>query len=604
MMRQFKSTHKTNRSMKLKDALSSLYRHLPPHRRRQLFGVFGLSVIGAIAELGTISAIIPFLALMADPSLATRYTLLESVLGFMGWSSEKNIFSAATVLFVVMALTTGMVRVILTWVVYHFTFGVGTDLGKEVYHRILTQPYSYHVARNSSQTLASLNNVQSIVGGVINPLMQGAVSGLFVLAIAAALLFTNALASIVTASTFVAIYWLVTVLTRKKLNKNSEIIAKMEAQRIQAIQEGLGGIRDVILDGTQDLFVQRYWDCETRERRAMAVNAFMSYAPRYLIESFGMIVMASLAFVLSARIGVSGALPVLGALALGAQRALPQVQAIYYGWASINATGAVLAEIVSLLDLPASEQHPVRASDRLRFIESIELDNVCFRYIAEGPAVLSDVSLKIERGARVGFIGKTGSGKSTLVDVVMGLLQPTRGKIMIDGRVLTESNCKRWQAAIAHVPQSIYLSDATIAENIAFGLKAELIDRDRVQEAANRAKIAEFVETLPGKYDTFVGERGIRLSGGQRQRIGLARAFYKRADIIVLDEATSALDNETEAAVMNAIYSDTRDVTVLIIAHRLTTLRECDRIFALTDGRIVAELDYGDLIETAPASNS
>jgi ABC-type multidrug transport system fused ATPase/permease subunit len=584
----------------LRESVWRLYRQLSRRRRGQLIGLFGLSVIGAIAELGTIGAVLPFLALMADPTLATRYSLLRSAFVFLGWGPDESIFLPAAALFVVMAFAVGVVRIVLTWVVYRFTYGIGADLGREIYRRTLLQPYSYHVARNSSETLASLNKVQSVVYGVINPVMQSAVSILFVLAIAVALLIANALITIVTALTFVVIYWLISVVTRKELNRNSEVIAEMETQRVQAIQEGLGGIRDVILDGTQGVFVNRYWTSESRERRAQAVTSFMSYAPRYMIESLGMIVIAILAFWLSVRnSGVSGALPTLGALALGAQRALPQIQLVYFAWASMNANRASLDDVVFVLELPVPEVAPVADNDRLRVKRSIELDNVSFRFSADGPEVLSRVNLRIERGARIGIVGKTGSGKSTLVDLIMGLLEPTRGEIRIDGRRLTSANRRRWQAAIAHVPQAIYLADATIAENVAFGRAPRSIDRELVREAAERAEIAAFVEASPDKFDTVVGERGVRLSGGQRQRIGLARAFYKGADIVVLDEATSALDNETEAAVMNAVYATSRDVTVLIIAHRLTTLRTCDRIIELDNGKVVRECRYQDLVELA-----
>lgn len=570
---------------------------LSRRRHGQLVGLLGLSVIGALAELGTIGAVLPFLALMAEPSLASRYALLRSVFTFLGWGADKDIFLPVTALFVVMALAVGAIRTLLTWVVYRFSYGVGADLGKEIYRRTLRQPYAYHVARNSSETLASLTKVQHVVGGVINPLMQSAVAVLFVAAIAVALLIANAGVLILTALAFAGVYWLITATTRTELNRQSAVVAEMETRRVQAVQEGLGGIRDVILDGTQGVFVDRYWIAESRERRAQAASAFMSFAPRYVIESLGMIAIAVLAFVMSTRdSGAAGALPSLGALALGAQRALPQIQLVYFGWASISANRASLDDVVSVLELPIVDAAPIAAADRLRIERSIELDNVSFRYSADGPEVLSQINLKIERGARVGIAGKTGSGKSTLVDLIMGLLEPTGGEIRIDGRRLAEANRRRWQAAIAHVPQAIFLADATIAENIAFGQEPRSIDRARVAEAVDRAAMAGFVKSSPKQLNAVVGERGVRLSGGQRQRIGLARAFYKGADVIVLDEATSALDNATEAAVMDAVYATSRDVTVLIIAHRLTTLRTCDRIIELDGGRIVRECRYEDLV--------
>jgi ATP-binding cassette, subfamily B, bacterial PglK len=589
-------------ALNLRQGVRRLFRQLSRRRRAQLAGLIGLSVIGAIAELATIGAVFPFLALMANPALATRYSLLRSIFAILGWDPNKSIFLPATLLFIVMALAVGLVRVGLVWVVYRFTYGVGADLGKEFYRRILLQPYSYHVTRNSSETLGGLSKVQWAVSGVITPLVQSAVSMLFVLAIAVALLVANALVSIMTTLIFVTIYWLITLTTRKKLNKNSEVISRLEKERIQAVQEGLGGIRDVILDGTQGVFLNRYWGHESRQRRAQAANTFMTYAPRYVIESFGMIVMALLGFWVSLRTGdFSGALPILGALALGAQRALPQIQLIFAGWASVNANKAVLLDLVSVLELPIYEVTRVAEANKLRVEHSIELDDVSFHYSADGPEIVSSVTLRIERGGRIGFIGKTGSGKTTLADLIMGLLEPTGGEIRIDGQRLTVTNLRRWQAVIGHVPQAIYLADATIAENIAFGHDPRSIDRQRVREAAEQAEIATFVESLPEQFDTMVGERGIRLSGGQRQRIGLARAFYKRAAIIVLDEATSALDNETEGAVMNAIYASSRDVTVLIIAHRLTTLRTCDQVFELNNGRIVRECRYQDIVE--PTAN-
>jgi ABC-type bacteriocin/lantibiotic exporter with double-glycine peptidase domain len=585
--------------LSLWEGLWRLYRHLSRRRRLQLTGVFGLSVIGALAELATIGAVLPFLALMADPTLTARYSVVRSTLTSLGWSSEKSIFFHAAALFICMALVVGAVRTVLTWAVFRFTFGIGADLGKEIYRRTLLQPYSYHIARNSSETLANLTMVQSVIGGVVNPLMQSAVAGLFVIAIAMALLAASALASILTALTFVAIYGIISLVTRQELNRNSKVIAEMETQRVQAIQEGLGGVRDVIIDGTQNVFVNRYWAYEARQRRAQAVTYFLSYAPRYLIESLGMIVIAMLALWLSTRAaGLSGALPILGALALGAQRALPQIQLIYFGWASMNASKAALGDVVTILELPVPAGAPVAETDRLRVERSINLEEVSFRYVGDGPEVLSRINLTIERGARIGLVGKTGSGKSTLADLIMGLLEPTHGHIRIDGKPLTAANRGRWQAAIAHVPQAIYLADATIAENIAFGQDPQSVDRKRIREAAERAKIASFVDSLPNNFDTIVGERGVRLSGGQRQRIGLARAFYKRANIVIMDEATSALDSETEAVVMNGIYASGRDTTVLIVAHRLTTLRTCDRIVELNDGKIVRECHYQDLAES------
>jgi ABC-type multidrug transport system fused ATPase/permease subunit len=235
--------------------------------------------------------------------------------------------------------------------------------------------------------------------------------------------------------------------------------------------------------------------------------------------------------------------------------------------------------------------------------EKFAWTGVSFRYVDDRPMVLNDVSLVIPKGSRVGFIGKTGSGKSTIIDLVMGLMMPTSGEVRIDDAVLSPDTVRAWQAQIAHVPQAIYLADTNVAGNIAFGVSEEKIDMERVREAARQAELAEFIESLPEKYDTIVGERGIRLSGGQRQRIGIARALYKRASVLVFDEATSALDNETEAAVMGAIERLQRDLTILIIAHRVTTVAMCDKVIKLDGGEVVAEGPYETVVAgkgTAP----
>jgi ABC-type multidrug transport system fused ATPase/permease subunit len=310
-----------------------------------------------------------------------------------------------------------------------------------------------------------------------------------------------------------------------------------------------------------------------------------------------MVVIAGIAYSLSQSAGgISASLPVLGALALGAQKIMPQMQQIYFGVVSVGGSQQALFDVLALLEQPIliEEASPV-PSIPTNLKHSIKLCNLSFRYRQETPEILKDLNLEIVRGSRVGFIGKTGSGKSTVIDLIMGLLEPTSGCIKIDGLSLNKKNRGEWQSRIAHVPQTIYLADSTIAENIAFGVDTHLIDHERVQDAARKAQLSEFIGTLAARYQTAVGERGVRLSGGQRQRIGLARALYKNADLLILDEATSALDDATENAVMQSINSLGNEITVLMIAHRTSTLSNCDRIFELEDGRLKKEYGYEEL---------
>jgi ATP-binding cassette subfamily B protein len=296
--------------------------------------------------------------------------------------------------------------------------------------------------------------------------------------------------------------------------------------------------------------------------------------------------------------GLSTAIPILGALALGAQRILPILQQAYASYTYMKGGEASLIDTLELLDQELPKFLSVENSNVLvTFKDKIELKNITFKYNLNQKAILHEFNLKIPKGSRVGIIGKTGSGKSTLLDLIMGLIQPTHGQLLIDNVSIDENNYRQWQGHIAHVPQSIYLSDASISENIAFGVPRIDIDFDRVVLASQKAQIDNVIETWDNKYDTIVGERGVRLSGGQRQRIGIARALYKNADVIIFDEATSALDNETEKEVMDSIRLLGDKLTILIVAHRLSTLKECDFIIELNGGAVSRMGTYNALIK-------
>ena len=317
-----------------------------------------------------------------------------------------------------------------------------------------------------------------------------------------------------------------------------------------------------------------------------------------------MILIAVLAYVLSLKAdGIITALPLFGVLTLSAQRLLPALQQSYSAWAVITGSQAVLANVLELLnqELPPEVIHP--SIKQMNFCESIQFDNVSFRYSNDGQWVLRDMNLTINKRSRVGIIGTTGCGKSTTIDIMMGLLMPSEGSILVDGQLLNNDRLWAWQRNIAHVPQDIYLSDNTVAENIAFGIPLDQVDMARVYDVANKAQLNEFINNLSDGYNTIVGERGVRLSGGQRQRIGIARALYKRASILVFDEATSALDSSTEKSILDAINSLSRDLTIIMIAHRITTVQNCDIIYEIDRGKVVSSSNYNELIDKTHVLN-
>jgi len=374
----------------------------------------------------------------------------------------------------------------------------------------------------------------------------------------------------------------------------------------------LGGIRDVLLDRSQPFFEQTYASRIRSYRLAGAAINSKAQVPRYLIEGFAvlLIVGLSLGLALSGQ-GIERQLPLLGILALGAYRLLQPLQQCFSALNGLQASQASMLRIKPFLQPPESTNAPPIAAvmPRRRTGETsiplvvVALEHLSFRYTPEGPWVLQDLDLAIEPGERLAFVGSTGSGKSTCSDLILGLLQPAEGQVLVQGEDLhgRPGLLEAWQRCVAHVPQMIYLSDASFAANIAFGVPAQRIDVERVKCAAEQARIAELIEGSPQGYDTVVGERGVRLSGGQRQRIGIARALYKQAELLVLDEATSALDNRTEAEVMAAVEALDRDITVILIAHRLSTVERCDRIVLLEQGRIRAIGSYQELTASSAA---
>jgi ATP-binding cassette subfamily B protein len=384
------------------------------------------------------------------------------------------------------------------------------------------------------------------------------------------------------------------------LDRNGKRIAYEQTQVVKALKEGLGGIRDILMDGTQSVYCGIFVKADYPLRQAMGNNAFLGGSPRYILEALGIVLIASLAYIISLQAGgIATALPVLGALALAAQRMLPAMQQMYGNWAGMAGSLESLIDILKLLDQPLPEEIMQPTPAPLHFEKDIRFRDVRFRYTRDDTWVLDGLSLTIPKGMRVGFVGSTGSGKTTTMDLLMGLLMPDQGEILVDGQTISGDRVRAWQQTIAHVPQNIYLSDATLAENIAFGVPANTIDLDRVQQVARQAQIADFIESSRDGYQAFVGERGIRLSGGQRQRIGIARALYKQASVLVFDEATSALDNVTEQLLMDAIEGLNRDFTVLLIAHRLTTVQRCDIVVELKHGRVLAQGTYEQLFESS-----
>ena len=567
--------------------LKRLWHHISRRRRRQFSMLLLLILLASFAEILSIGAVLPFLGALAAPDHIFELQATQPVIQALNLTEPKQLLLPLTIAFGFAAFFAGAIRLLLLWASTKLSYAAGSDLSISIYRRTLYQPYAVHCARNSSEVINGISNKTNGVISAIAMLFTLISSAVILITILLALLSVDPITALSAFGGFGLIYVAIIWLTQKKLSINSERMARESTQVIKSLQEGLGGIRDVLIDGNQDTYCQIYSNADLSLRRAQGSSSFIAISPRYAMEALGMLLIATLAYLLAKEAdGIVKAIPVLGALALGAQRLLPVLQNAYGAWSGIISSQVSLQDALELLDQPLPDYANQVLEKPLPFNHSITLKQIDFRYSEQTPYVIKQLSLTITKGSRVGFIGTTGSGKSTLLDIVMGLLQPTSGILEIDGQSITPDNQRAWQLHIAHVPQAIFLADSTIEENIALGVPKDKIDHIRVKHAAQQAQIAESVEAWPSKYQTFVGERGVRLSGGQRQRIGIARALYKQADVIIFDEATSALDNETEQSVMQAIENLSKDLTLLIIAHRLTTLKNCTQIVEMRNGSI------------------
>jgi len=589
--------------------LGVLWGYLSKRRRRQFWLLLILMIVASITEIISVGAVLPFLGVLTAPNQVYQHQLMQPINNVLNITSPEQLLLPLTVAFIMAALLAGTIRLTLLYVMTRLSFATGADLSINIYRRTLYQEYAVHVSRNSSEVINGIiTKTNTIINGIINPTLNLISSTIIVTAILGALFAIDISVALTASLGFGTLYLLVVRYTKRQLHENSQTIADQSTQMVKSLQEGLGGIRDVLIDRSQQFYCDLYRDADLPLRRASGNNQFISSSPRYAMEAVGMAIIAAIAYTMSLRSdGLAAAIPILGALALGAQRLLPALQQVYGSYTTIKGSYSSFQDVLSLLKQPLPE-YAQQATDNelfkpISFKNEIGLNDISFRYAADSmentPWVLKNINLTLSKGTRTGFIGVTGSGKSTLLDIIMGLLSSTSGKLTIDGKAITNKNRRAWQAHIAHVPQNIYLSDSTIEENIAFGISKEKINHEQVVKAAKQAQIAELIEVWEDGYKTFVGERGVRLSGGQRQRIGIARALYKQANVLIFDEATSALDNETEEAVMKAIEGLERELTILIIAHRLTTLKGCDQIVQLDKNNIIHIGNYLEIINNS-----
>jgi ATP-binding cassette, subfamily B, bacterial PglK len=585
--------------------IKELWKHLAKRRRKQFFLLLILMVLASIMEIVSIGAVVPFLGALTSPEQIYQHHLAQPLIQILEITDSSQLLLPLTIIFVMAVLIAATTRLLLLYVSTRLSYATGADLSINIYRRTLYQDYSVHTSHNSSEIINSIiTKTNTVIGSILSPILTFIIAVIMMIGIISIVFTINAQATLITFSIFALLYGIISFFTKISLQKNSQLIATQSTQMIKSLQEGLGGIRDVLIDGTQEVYCKLYQTADLSLRRAAGDNVFISSSPRYLMEAIGMILIAIMAYTLALQEGgIATAIPVLGALAVGAQKLLPALQQAYYSYSTIRGAKSSFIDVVNLLNQPLPDSVNQDVIKPMPFKQEIVFKNLSFRYAKDTPWILKNVNLSFKKGETIGFIGVTGSGKSTLIDILMGLLIPTSGELLIDGVAITQKNRRAWQLHISHVPQSIYLADSTIQENIAFGVESGQIKEHKVVQAAQQAKIAEKINDLKNKYKTFVGERGVQLSGGQRQRIGIARALYKDGNILIFDEATSALDDQTEQQIMQQIAQLKNEKTIFIIAHRLTTLKECDKIIRMNMDHTIEQVNYDQIIFNKSINN-
>jgi HlyD family secretion protein len=585
--------------------IKQIYSVLTHKQRKQFVYLQLLMAAMAFAEVGSVSAMGFFMAMVADQSLILKSELVNSIYSYLALQNFNQFIvyvGIATFLFLIFAATLSIITV---WRVAMFSSSIGHQMADSLFKYYLSQPWLFHAAGSSSQLTKQISAETSrVTSQIVNPLMQMNAKLTLVIVMLVGLILLNPMVVFVGGGTLLLAYLLLYKLVRLRLLNNGKKISEMSSKRYKLMAESFGGIKEVLLLARQPYFIQQFGKSGKALSRSIGVNNGLVQVPKYFMEvvAFSSVIILVLYLVTSTQQNLVAILPVLTIYAVAGFKVLPAFQQIYNSIATIK--GALPSFEAIKKDL-INSQHmltqkaviAVESTNELSFKSALSMQHVTFGYADKSALALYDISLNIPANKTIAFVGHTGSGKSTLIDLILGLITPASGQIFIDNIPLTTANLRNWQKKIGFVPQSIFLSDASIMQNIAFGLAEELIDQNRIQEVLALANLASFINELPNGMHTRVGERGVQLSGGQRQRIGIARALYLNPEVLIFDEATSALDNMTERLIMDAINALAGNKTIIFIAHRLTTIQKCDVIYLMDKSRIVAQGNYETLRE-------
>lgn len=592
--------------------IRQLFSLLSDKQRKQFYLLQVLVVLMAFTELLGIASIAPFMALVGDTSMLERDNMFATLYAMSGMTDPMD-FIFYTGLLVLVALTVStIVSMYTTWKLSLYGASVGVEIADQLYTYYMKEDWQFHASGSSAQLTKQVSTeAMRITSGIVQPLMRMNAKVVLAVLIAISIIVYDPIVAIIGLTIFAFAYLILYKLVRKKLMIQGRELSEVSTERFRLMNEGFGGIKDVLLLNRSSDFIERFQNSGFIYARALGVNVGVSQVPRYFMEliAFGSMIGLVLLLIKWHQGNLGVVLPILAVYALAAFKLLPALQQIYASMAQIKGNIAAFEAVEN--DLRRSykliEKDNIQKNSSLKPIserpllkDNFQLKNIVFNYPNKETPAVNNVSMTIPANSVIGLVGSSGSGKSTLIDICLGLLDPKSGHLEVDGVPITQQNKRPWQDMLGFVPQSIFLSEGTIAENVAFGLPTKDIDIKQVREALELANLDELVSQLPEGINTKVGERGVQLSGGQRQRIGIARALYHKADILVFDEATSALDGITEKIIMDAIHDFSGKKTIIMIAHRLKTVQKCDTIFLMEKGEIVDSGTYDYLIENNP----
>lgn len=585
--------------------IKELFSLLSREQKEKLITLQILVVLMAIAEVVGVASIGPFMAMIGDIELLAGKNYLATLYQASGLESPDDfIFFSGIAAFTVLSVSS-IIASITVWRLSVFGAQIGTDIGDRLFNHYMHQPWLFHATNNSAKLTKQISIESArVTSEIVQPLLMMNSKIVMVVLMSAMLFVFNPLVAIVGLSVFVFAYVILYKLVRTRISQNGRSFTDANTERFKLMSAGFGGIKDILLLGRQGELVKSFNKYSNKISHSIGINLVYGQVPRYFMEliAFGSIIFLVLYLIQSHQSDLSKVLPVLAVYALAGFKLLPSVQQIYAMLARIKGGVSAFEAIKKDLNdsLPTVASVAIPNQNRLKIENVIKLHKINFTYPGKVKPAISQLSLEIPKNKVIGLVGSSGSGKSTTVDLILGLIQADSGTVEVDDITIDTSNLRAWQNSLGLVPQAIFLSDSSIMENVAFGLHKDLIDLKQLQKAISYAHLDEMISQLPDGVETQVGERGVQLSGGQKQRIGIARALYHDAEVLVLDEATSSLDGITEKLIMDAISEFSDKKTIIIIAHRLATVKKCDVIYFLDNGRVVDQGDYAELFANNP----